>query len=173
MVQFLLSLRLLMLVPAIAMAAGAVVMFALAAVKLAHAVDGLAAGSGTSGEITSSVMGAADASLFGIVLIIFACAISFGFAVQLKPEAQQKLPAWMRPSGIGELKQTLVEVILVYLTVDFATDFASDPHLAWEMLVKPASILLLAAALRLMGWSHSSRSAAASAPAGQDGRSGH
>ncbi len=156
MAQLLRSLRFLMLVPATVMVVGSLVMFGLAVQKLAYATDGLRTEASTSSEITALVMGAADASLFGIVLIIFACAISFGFAIQLTPQARQKLPEWMRPNGIGELKHTLVEVILVYLTVDFATDFASDHKPDWLMLVKPASILLLAVVLRLMGWGHHS-----------------
>ena len=157
MVQFLLSLRFLMLVPAAVMVAGSFVMFGLAASKLFHSAEGLFSGTWSTGDVTAAVMGAADASLFGIVLIIFACAIGFGFAIQLRPEVRQKLPEWMRPNGIVELKRTLVEVILVYLTVDFATDFASGPFVDLQMLAKPASILLLATALRLMGWSHSAQ----------------
>jgi len=61
----------------------------------------------------------------------------------------------MRVNGIGELKRTLVEVILIYLIVDFATDIAeSEGHLSWTTLVMPLSILLIAGSLRLMGGSH-------------------
>jgi hypothetical protein len=57
----------------------------------------------------------------------------------------------MRVEGVGELKHTLVEVILVYLVVDFATDIAQEePHLPWEGLVMPLSIFAIAAALRLL-----------------------
>lgn len=170
MLPVLLSLRYLMLVPAAVMVAGSLVMFGLAAVKLAHAADGLVTGTGSAGEITASAMGAADASLFGIVLIIFACAISFGFAIDLRPEARRRLPEWMRPNGIGELKHTLVEVILVFLIVDFATDFASGPPMTWETIIKPASILLLAGALCLMGWNHVSKPQAAAEGAAGDER---
>jgi hypothetical protein len=44
-----------------------------------------------------------------------------------------------------------MEVIVLYLTVDFATDLAEGQgHADWHSLVMPASIVLLAAALRLM-----------------------
>ena len=60
----------------------------------------------------------------------------------------------MRISSIGELKHTLIEVILVYLVVDFATDTAelqsASHHHEWGSLVLPASILLVAGALRLV-----------------------
>ncbi len=61
----------------------------------------------------------------------------------------------MRVEGIAELKQSLIEVILVYLVVDFATDVAEEgTHLRWETLVMPTAILLLAGALWLMARSH-------------------
>ena len=49
--------------------------------------------------------------------------------------------------GVGELKHTLVEVIIVYLVVDFATDLATDESaLSWQSLVKPCSTVLIAGA---------------------------
>ncbi len=57
----------------------------------------------------------------------------------------------MRIESLSELKHTLVEVILVYLVVDFATDVAdATTHLTWDSLVMPTAILLVAGALRLM-----------------------
>jgi len=100
-------------------------------------------------------MGATDAFLFAMVLVIFAYAIAFGFVLDLSAEERARLPAWMRISSVGELKHTLVEVILVYLVVDFATDVANgDHHLAWTSLVLPLSILAIAAALRLLSIGH-------------------
>ena len=56
----------------------------------------------------------------------------------------------MRPAGMHQLKTTLVGVILVYLVVDFATDWAEGGAVeSWTALVKPISILLIAGALRL------------------------
>ena len=44
-------------------------------------------------------------------------------------------PSLMRVSSVGELKHTLVGIIIVYLIVDFATDIAaSETHLTWETL---------------------------------------
>ena len=96
-------------------------------------------------------MGATDASLFGVVLIIFAYAIAFGFVFPLDSKARARIPGWMQIENIGELKHALIEVIIVYLVVDFATDLATeDSILAWETLVKPISVGLIAATLRLM-----------------------
>jgi hypothetical protein len=69
---------------------------------------------------------------------------------KLAKQERKLLRPWMRPTGMHELKTTLISAILVYLVVDFATDWATlgqDIH--WVLLVKPASILMLAAALRL------------------------
>ena len=56
-----------------------------------------------------------------------------------------------RVESVGELKRTLIEVILVYLVVDFATDLAAgEGHVTWETLVVPISILLIAGALRVV-----------------------
>jgi Uncharacterized protein family, UPF0114 len=64
--------------------------------------------------------------LFAAVLIIFAYAIAFGFVVQTSPEYRQRLPGWMQVERVGELKRTLIEVILMYLVVDFATDLRQE-----------------------------------------------
>jgi hypothetical protein len=61
----------------------------------------------------------------------------------------------MRLEGIGEIKNTLIQIILVYLIVDFATDIAEvEARVSWDMLLKPVAILLLAGALRLVGNTH-------------------
>ena len=77
--------------------------------------------------------------------------IAFGFVFDLSKAERQVLPPWMRPSGMHELKTTLVGVILVYLVVDFATDWAESNFVeAWTMLIKPISILLIAGTFRLL-----------------------
>jgi uncharacterized membrane protein YqhA len=109
-------------------------------------------------------MGATDAYLFGVVLVIFTYAITFGFVLDLAPAERERLPDWMRVEGIADLKRILVEVILVYLIVDFATDVAgTEWHLDWHTLVMPGSVLLIAAALRLL-WHEGFGGAASRAP---------
>ena len=88
------------------------------------------------------VMSGTDAFLFGIVLLIFTYSIAFGFVFDLPPEIRRTVPSWMRVEGIQELKNTLLSVILVYMVVDFATDWAAaeDP-LPWSaILAKPVAI---------------------------------
>ena len=89
-------------------------------------------------------MGATDACLFGVVLIIFAYAIAFGFVYQPTKEVGETIPKWMQIHGVRELKHALIEVIIVYLVVDFVTDLATgDRDLVWQTLVKPVSIVLI------------------------------
>jgi uncharacterized membrane protein YqhA len=154
MVRYLLPLRFLMLFASLGALLGAAIMFWLAGGKLHHGATVLwTSGTAAAGEITGAVMGATDAFLFGVVLIIFAYAITFGFVLlQRNDDAHEKLPEWMHVQGVSELKHLLIEVIIVYLAVDFATDLAAGGgELAWQTLVKPASVFLIAAALRLMG----------------------
>ena len=153
MLRFVLSLRLVTLIAALGAALGAVLMFVEGCAKLAHAIGFVLLPSGTGGlSIISSVMQATDAFLFGLVLVVFAYAITFGFAFDVPEAIRATLPVWMRVDGISELKITLMEVILVYLVVDFATDMVEvETQISWDMLVKPVAILLIAGALRLVG----------------------
>jgi uncharacterized membrane protein YqhA len=152
MARYLLPLRFLMLAACLGALFGAVLMFGLAAAKLGHGASLIWHTSFTqTPEITTAVMGATDALLFGVVLIVFAFAIAFGFVFPAETSAR-RLPDWMQTSGIGELKHTLVSVIIVYLVVDFATDLALiEGKIEFDQLIKPTAVLLIAAALRLMG----------------------
>lgn len=158
MLRFLLSLRFVTLVASVGAAAGALAMLWEGCAKLLKAFRGLVASDGEAPAAVSLVMGATDAFLFAVVLVIFAYAITFGFVLDLPAEDRERLPGWMRIAGVGELKRTLVEVILVYLVVDFATDVAEGAaRLDWPTLVMPLSILLIAGAQRLLSTAHGAR----------------
>jgi uncharacterized membrane protein YqhA len=149
MLSWLVSLRWLMLIASLGAGLGALLMFWIGAVRLALGFEGAVAGVATKVTI-AAVMGAIDAFIFGAVLLIFALGIAVGFAVELPQTTLERLPPWMRLGGIGEIKRTLMEVIVLYLTVDFATDIAQgQDHADWTTVVIPASIVLIAAAIRL------------------------
>ncbi len=152
MLRFALLLRLVTLVASLGAAAGALLMFGLGAAKLAAGMNFVLRPAETeTTSLITAVMEATDAFLFGLVLIVFAYAITFGFAIDLPRDVRAKLPPWMRVQGISELKNTLIEIILVYLIVDFATDVAEvETHVSWDMLVKPVTILLIAGTVRLL-----------------------
>lgn len=155
MLALALSLRFVMLFASLGASVGAVLMFIEGGLKLRGAIAQMLASDDASKSVIAAVMGATDKFLFGIVLVIFAYAIAFGFVFQLAPETRRALPRWMRVDGIGELKHTFIEVILVYLAVDFVTDIAeADVHLSWESLVLPVAMVCLAGAMRLLATGH-------------------
>jgi uncharacterized membrane protein YqhA len=150
MIQSFFALRYLMLLASIGATVGAVLMFWQGGADLVDAVKSIATPQ-TSKGVAANVMAATDAILFGIVLLVFANSIAFGFVLDLSPEIRERLPAWMRAESVSHLKFSLIEVILVYMIVDVATDWAqSAGTLEWSSLVKPFSIVLIAGALRLL-----------------------
>jgi len=150
MLRFALSLRYIMLVASIGTAVGAIVMFWEGSVHTLNGAYAAVIEHDAKGAV-AQVMGATDSYLFGIVLVIFAYNIAFGFVFDLGKAERQVLPAWMQPSSMHELKTTLVGVILVYLVVDFATDWAESNFAeTWTVLIKPISILLIAGTFRLL-----------------------
>lgn len=154
MLRIAMSLRYVMLIASFGAALGALVMFYEACAKIFGATALIFKGE-EERQVLAQVMGGIDVFLFGIVLIIFAYAIAFGFVFELTKAQREQLPDWMRATSMAELKATLVGVILVYLIVDFATDWAQDVgQLTWEMLTKPLSILAIAAAFRLFATNH-------------------
>ena len=161
-----LLLRLLMLIAAAGALIGALLMFWEGGVKVAGALRTLFVSNDDAKTLVGSVMGATDAFLFGVVLLVFAFAITFGFVFDLAGDMRERVPGWMRIDSLTELKRTLIQVIVVYLAVDFATDVAEgDGHLSWPALIMPASIALIAAALRLMSNGHEHGADAARHPA--------
>jgi uncharacterized membrane protein YqhA len=149
MVRSLFALRYITLVAALGAVLGALLMFWQGGAELLGAAKSV--GDPESKGIAAYVIHATDAMLFGVVLIIFAYAIVFGFVLDLSAETRQSLPTWMHVESIRQLKQSLIEVILIYMIVDVATDWAeTETHLTWSALVKPMSIILIAGAMRLL-----------------------
>ena len=157
MLRIVLSLRYVMLIASFGAALGAFLMFWQGAAEMAGAAFALAEGSERAAVITA-IMHGTDAFLFGIVLVIFAYAITFGFVFDPALEGWGTLPAWMRIGSVSELKDTLVEVILLYLVVDVATDWPqTQGEISWHILAKPLAILAIAAAFGLFAILHSFR----------------
>lgn len=95
---------------------------------------------------------AVDAFLFALVLLIFSYGIYILFVHTFSSEELQQLPRWMQIESIGELKTTLLQVIIVILAVNVLEHviLVGPEALKWETLIIPGAILCLAAALRLM-----------------------
>ena len=95
---------------------------------------------------------AVDAFLFALVLLIFSYGIYILFVHSFTQEELQQLPPWMQIVSIGELKTTLIQVIIVILAVNVLEHviLVGPQALKWETLIIPGAILCLAASLRLM-----------------------
>jgi uncharacterized membrane protein YqhA len=157
MLSLALAFRYVMLIASLGAAVGALLMLWEGSAKLFSGFRVLAATGDEAATAITFILGATDTFLFAIVLVIFAYAIAFGFVIELSAEQRERLPRWMRISSVGELKHTLMGVILVYLVVDFATDVAQGNRHPTHMFLLPISILMIAGALQLLSMANRDR----------------
>ncbi len=169
LLDFFFRLRGLMLIASVGAILGALLMFWTGFKHLIHAYETLiglksvvftvkeAAAEGES-RVVVYILEAVDAFLFALVLMIFAYGIALGFVFHHVAERYRDyLPDWMLVEGVGQLKRTLAEVVIVVLIVIFARIIIeSAGNLRWEMLVLPLSICLLSYALKLLHHDESS-----------------
>lgn len=104
------------------------------------------------------LIGALSRFVMAIVLLYFAFGIYLLFVRPDQSVEHLGVPRWLHVEGIGQLKQTLAEAILVVLFVLFLriaveTFLAQGLDFAWKqmvtLLILPLAIFLLAAALKL------------------------
>jgi uncharacterized membrane protein YqhA len=155
-----LRLRSVSLIAVIALFAGAVLMFLAGLLRTLGAFSYFFDGffSKLPSHLTESSLAsvaliqAVDAFLFALVLLIFSYGIYILFVRTFSTEELQQLPRWMQVESIGELKTTLIQVIIVILAVNVLEHviMVGPEALKWETLIIPGAILCLAAALRLM-----------------------
>ena len=152
LLTFFLSLRTIMLIGSAGALVGSLLMFLQGGFFLHEAWHTIMTeGDAVQKQVTVPVLEAVDSFLFGIVLVIFAYGIAIGFVFTLPEGYGGRLPIWMKVGGVGQLKATLAEVVIVVLIVIFARIVVeANGHLQWSMLVLPASILMISAALRML-----------------------
>ncbi len=103
---------------------------------------------------TIQLIEATDAFLFGLVLMMFAFGI-FVLFVGRESVHMERIPDWMHPHDIGDLKSKLAEVIIVMIFVRFLKEIVLDSGaLTYEHLLLPGCAVLLALALKLMHGGH-------------------
>ncbi|AMJ58952.1 YqhA family protein [Bosea sp. PAMC 26642] len=145
-----LTFRAVIAVAALGMMASALILLAEAGENIATAARAAISHSDAHSAI-SLVMKAIDECLFAIILILLGAKVAATFVISEHAFEPDRVPKWIRPSDVGELKSTFCQAILVYLIVDFATDMATvESKLDPGYLVLPLAILIIAAALRLM-----------------------
>jgi uncharacterized membrane protein YqhA len=153
---FFLGLRMIMLIGSAGAMIGALLMFFQGSLYLYEAWHTLMTPDAAVAEraATVPVLEAVDAFLFGIVLVIFAYGIAIGFVFNLPEDYVSTLPTWMRIEGVSQLKGILSEVVIVVLIVIFARVVVgtvdSGKSFEWSMIVLPASIMMIAIALRMI-----------------------
>jgi uncharacterized membrane protein YqhA len=152
LLTFFLSLRAIMLIGSAGALVGSLLMFLQGGFFLHEAWHTiLAEGDAVQKQVTVPVLEAVDSFLFGIVLVIFAYGIAIGFVFTLPEGYGERLPVWMKLGGVGQLKATLAEVVIVVLIVIFARVVVeAQGKFEWSMLVLPASILMISVALRMI-----------------------
>jgi len=152
LLTFFLSLRTIMLIGSAGALVGSLLMFLQGGFFLHEAWHTIMTeGDAVQKQVTVPVLEAVDSFLFGIVLVIFAYGIAIGFVFTLPEGYGERLPVWMKVGGVGQLKATLAEVVIVVLIVIFARIVVeANGHLQWSMLVLPASILMISVALRMI-----------------------
>ncbi len=158
--------RILTLAAVIASIAGALLMFYLGvtntieafAIQLARPA-GEIAGLPPDEATVIALMDALDRFLIGMVLLFFGYGV-YGLFIRPRLRAREiGLPDWIHVERIGQLKQTITEVIIVvlfvlFLRVALQTFHAGGEEMTWvgmgRFLMLPVSIVLLAAGLRLV-----------------------
>ena len=98
-----------------------------------------------------------DNALTGLTFLYFAYGIYSLFLANPKAEAQA--PNWLKVESIGTLKKTLLEVVVVLLSISFVRNLAErllSTGLRWEILVIPLSIVAIALSTKLMGFEEDS-----------------
>ncbi|MFO1185633.1 MAG: YqhA family protein [Bauldia sp.] len=150
--QVLFAFRVVMLAGSFGAFIGSLLMIWQGGLHLVEAFQSLSSSGSHSGPgITVPILEAVDSFLFGVVLIIFAYGIAVGFVIRLPEDMKERLPAWMKIDGVGQLKAILAEVVVVVLVVIFARVVVqAENHFEWVMLVLPIAIVLIAGAIRLL-----------------------
>ena len=113
---------------------------------------------GVNLEITVKLLSALDQFLFGLVLLYIAYSVYFLFIrseLPEEPNSRIPMPKWLQVQSLGQMKRTLLEVIVVLLSVLFLKlGLESQPTPGWEILIIPLGIVAIAAAVRLIGFDH-------------------
>jgi uncharacterized membrane protein YqhA len=151
-------LRYISLTAVIASGFGSILMFLMGAIKtfLAYQVyfDGIADQPDASAkQAVTYMIQAVDIFLIGLVLMIFAGGI-YSLFIRRAESDTAELNSWVRISSIAQLKRILVELVIVILfvrTLEGALAIEAGAYV-WENLVLPLGILMLALALKFMGF---------------------
>lgn len=149
--------RYILLLPVLVAFLGSMVMFAVGTYQTYKAVYAIVVYQDFSGAVvTLPIIKALDAFLVGIILVIFSFGIYDFFISKLDPADHAGIrPDWFKFETTGELKNKLIEVVLVILAIKFFEQIVANidsfdrPVL---YLVIPAGAAILAISLGFFKW---------------------
>lgn len=154
--------RILLVVAVAASMFGAVLMFLLGVKKtilaygifLGHLTAPLKNGAKADNASIALLIQSIDAFMIGMVFIIFAYGITTLFIRRIQVP-KDNVFSWVRITNINQLKVIVGEMIVIILFVKFLeVILLSAKDLAFEMLVIPVGVALLALALKFLGLDH-------------------
>ncbi len=146
----------------LASTAGSLLSFIIGAAKVVRAYDAYFIGPITGTTSIKSGAGVAiaylvqgiDAFLIALVMMIFGYGV-FVLFVADQEARERSQAAGFRIGSISELKKILADMIVIVLMVKFLEiALTNTAGLDWQMLILPASTLLLAAAVRVLKMEH-------------------
>jgi len=106
---------------------------------------------GKTEEATLRLLEALDDFLIGLAFLYFAYGI-YALFINFKEE-NLEVPQWLRVKNITVLKKSLLELLLVLLSVVFVKrtlEVVTPSEIQWKILVIPLSIVAIALSTRLM-----------------------
>jgi uncharacterized membrane protein YqhA len=116
--------------------------------------------SDTKLEATVILLAALDRFLFGMVLLVFAYNVFFLF---IRPVAEDtsaesfRIPDWLRATSLGQMKKTMLEVIIVVLAVLFLKNVLANQQMAemdYNLVLTAVGIIVVAVAIKLIDFNH-------------------
>ncbi len=167
MLKILFGIRWISIIVVVCSALGALLMFIVGAV---HTFDAFAVYFGVmethifGGEkllgvdVMVQLVSSLDSFIFGLVLFYFAFGVYYLFLKPDRPEqdgakSTVKIPKWLEVKSLGQLKKSLLEVIIVLVAVLFLKDalyLQKGPELSWTVLIGPAAVIAFAVAIKLV-----------------------
>ena len=145
----------------IALMIGAVIMIGIGGWYTWEAIASLLGGGHAPAHVSPelgsklALLEAVDAFLFALVMMYFAYGTYFLVVRKEPPSEDHPLPDWLQVRNVGQMKKTLLEVIILVLAVMFLqVGLAQETDLRWVILVFPISIVALALAVKIIPFDH-------------------
>ena len=166
MLRIMLGIRWIGLIAVISSIVGSLLMFlvgaadTLKAIKIyfGEAKSGIIGGEKLLGvDVMVNLVAALDSFLFALILFYFAFGIyclfiRSGSDTETEHNLLKSLPKWLQVNSLGQLKKSLLEVIIVLIAVLFLKDvlYLQAEDLEWTVLIGPISLVAIAIVLKLV-----------------------